>query len=143
MFQALDAPKIVNKINQNTQALVHFLEKNKNIESLYWSRSEKSKKNFDSFSKDSDSVGGLITLSVKNISLKKFYDKIKILKSPSFGTYFSLICPFMYLAHYDLVNNPEGRAYLKNLGIDPDLIRVSVGSEKIEEILAIFKEALE
>jgi cystathionine gamma-synthase len=49
----------------------------------------------------------------------------------------------MYLAHYDLVNNPEGRAYLKNLGIDPDLIRVSVGSEKIEEILAIFKEALE
>jgi cystathionine gamma-synthase len=46
-----------------------------------------------------------------------------------------MMCPFMYLAHYDLVKSPEGRATLKARGVDPDLIRLSIGLEPVEAII--------
>jgi cystathionine gamma-synthase len=67
---------------------------------------------------------------------------VQVVKGPSFGVNFTLLCPFMYLAHYDLVSTPEGRKKLANLGIDPALIRVSVGAEPYEQIEAAFAEAL-
>ena len=54
----------------------------------------------------------------------------------------TLICPFMYLAHYDLVTTPEGRAELAASGIDPDLLRLCVGMEPVEEIIAALQAAL-
>lgn len=142
-YQLAQAPEIVKKINQNTLALVKFLQSNKNIGKVFWSLEEKSSENYLSFTDNKDKVGGVISFYLKNISLQEFYDRITILKSPSFGTHFTLLCPFMYLAHYDLVSQPGGRAYLKSIGIDPDLIRVSVGTEDTEEIITQFQQALE
>jgi cystathionine gamma-synthase len=68
---------------------------------------------------------------------------VRIAKGPSFGLKTSLLCPFMYLAHYDLVNCPEGRALLERNGIAPDLLRLSVGTEPVEEIIAALAEALD
>ena len=48
----------------------------------------------------------------------------------------------MYLAHYVLVTSDSGRTVLKEAGIDPELIRISVGAEPYEEIEAVFAEAL-
>jgi cystathionine gamma-synthase len=48
----------------------------------------------------------------------------------------------MYLAHYDLVTSEEGRTFLKSVGIDPELIRISVGEEPYEAIEQVFAEAL-
>jgi cystathionine gamma-synthase len=64
------------------------------------------------------------------------------MKGPSFGTEFTLVCPFMYLAHYELVTTDEGRNFLRSIGIDPDLIRISVGTEPIADIIEVFEEAL-
>ena len=64
------------------------------------------------------------------------------MNGPSFGTRFTLLCPFLYLAHYDLVTSKTGRAVLKEVGIDPELIRISVGIEAYDEIEAVFEEAL-
>ncbi|HMW60551.1 MAG TPA: PLP-dependent transferase, partial [Leptospiraceae bacterium] len=72
----------------------------------------------------------------------KFYDRITVAKGPSFGSVFTILCPFMYLAHYDLVQSEAGRRELASLHLDPDLVRVSVGIEPIEEIIAAFAEAL-
>ena len=36
-----------------------------------------------------------------------------MLKSPSFGTEFSLCCPYVYLAHYNLMKSKSGNALLK------------------------------
>jgi len=52
------------------------------------------------------------------------------------------VCPFMYLAHYELVTTDEGRNFLRSIGIDPDLIRISVGTEPITDIIEVFEEAL-
>jgi cystathionine gamma-synthase len=74
--------------------------------------------------------------------LAPFYDRLRLAKGPSFGLVTSLICPFMYLAHYDLVTTGAGRAELAANGIAPDLLRLSVGAEPAEEIIAALAEAL-
>ncbi len=45
----------------------------------------------------------------------------------------------MYLAHYDLVTQEQGRSFLKEVGLTRDLIRISVGIEPYEEIEAVSK----
>jgi cystathionine gamma-synthase len=62
--------------------------------------------------------------------LSRFYDSLPIVKGPSFGTTFSLASPFAYLAHYDLVSTPHGRAELRAAGLNPYLVRLHVGSEE-------------
>jgi cystathionine gamma-synthase len=74
--------------------------------------------------------------------LQPFFDALNVMKGPSFGTEFTLVCPFMYLAHYQLVTTDEGRNFLRSIGIDPDLIRISVGTEPIADIIEVFEEAL-
>jgi cystathionine gamma-synthase len=75
-------------------------------------------------------------------ALASVYDRLRIAKGPSFGLTTSLVCPFMYLAHYDLVTTPGGRALLAKNGISPDLLRLGIGAEPVEEILAALAEAL-
>jgi cystathionine gamma-synthase len=74
--------------------------------------------------------------------LAEFYDAVRLPKGPSFGMKNSLISPFIYIAHYDLVKNAAGRAELAANGIDPELLRLSIGSEPVEDIIAALAEAL-
>ena len=75
-------------------------------------------------------------------SARPFYDRLRLAKGPSFGMQTTLICPFMYLAHYDLVTSEAGRAELARNGLDPELLRLCVGAEPVEEIIAALAEAL-
>ena len=54
-----------------------------------------------------------------------------------------MMCPFMYLAHYNLVSTPEGREQLRSNGLDPDLIRLSIGLEPPEAIIEELDRALQ
>jgi len=74
--------------------------------------------------------------------LDEFYDRLRLPKGPSFGMRTTLICPFMYLAHYDMVTTMQGRAELKANGLDPDLLRLCVGTEPADEIIGALGEAL-
>jgi cystathionine gamma-synthase len=40
------------------------------------------------------------------------------------------------------VTTDDGRNFLRSIGIDPDLIRISVGTEPVEEIIRVFERAL-
>ena len=70
---------------------------------------------------------------------QNIYDNVK---SISIGMKITLICPFMYLAHYDLVTTPAGLAELAASKLDPDLLRLCVGIEPVDEIIAALGEAL-
>jgi len=48
----------------------------------------------------------------------------------------------MYLAHYDLVTTPAGLAELAASNLDPDLLRLCVGTESAADIIAALAEAL-
>jgi len=67
---------------------------------------------------------------------KKFYDSLKVSKGPSLGTKFTLVCPYVLLAHYDELD------WAESFGIPSHLIRVSVGLEDQDQLWKTFSEAL-
>lgn len=98
-------------------------------------------KNYQAMLRPGAGSGALITLELK-ADLRTVYDRLQVVKGPSFGLEFTLATPFLWLAHFSEVTTPEGRAGLRRAGLDPDLLRVSVGLEPIEEIWAAFAAAL-
>lgn len=136
-------PALVARINASTPRVVDFLRAHPKVDRVHWSGHADSARNYAAIARSPASAGSMISFTLREgESLASFYDRLRIAKGPSFGLKTSLLCPFMYLAHYDLVTTPEGRAYLAKQGISPDLLRLSVGAEPVEELLAALAEAL-
>jgi cystathionine gamma-synthase len=132
---------VVRAINESTPRVASFLSSHPGVERVAWALSPGSRANYLRIARTPGSTGGMISFSVKG-SIDRFYDRLRLPKGPSFGMRTTLICPFMYLAHYDLVNSAEGRAELGRNGLDPDLLRLCVGAEPAGEIIASLAEAL-
>ena len=66
----------------------------------------------------------------------RVYDALRLSKGPSFGTPFTLVCPYTLLAHYHELDWAEG------CGVSANLLRVSCGSEPFDVLQAAFEEAL-
>ncbi|MBL8020838.1 MAG: PLP-dependent transferase [Leptospirales bacterium] len=132
---------VVAQINSNVMRLAHFLSNSPSVAKVYWAYADASRRNFEKYERQSNAPGGIITIELK-MPLDRFYDRISVAKGPSFGSIFTILCPFMYLAHYDLVNSVQGQKYLRSLGLNPDLVRISVGIEPIDEIIEAFSVAL-
>jgi len=133
--------QVLQQINWNTLALAEYLEQHPTVKQVHWAYAEDSKENYIQLSTKQNAPGGLITIDL-NGPMQPVHDKLRLLKSPSFGTTWSMICPFMYLAHYDLVSTSQGKAFLHDNNINPELLRISVGSEPIEPLMEVFDEAL-
>jgi cystathionine gamma-synthase len=86
-------------------------------------------------------AGALITLELRG-DMRRVYDRLAVGKGPSFGLRYTLTAPFLWLAHFEEVTTEQGRAGIRAAGLDPDLLRISVGLEPIEEIWAAFDAAL-
>ena len=86
-------------------------------------------------------AGSIITIELK-VPMAPVYDKLRMIKGPSFGLTFSLAAPFLWLSHFENVTSEVGRAQLREIELDPDLLRLSVGLEPVEEIWAVLAEAL-
>ncbi|PXA03778.1 hypothetical protein DDZ13_10855 [Coraliomargarita sinensis] len=138
-YEMSRAPEIIARMNENAARLCGFLRKHPAIKKVFAAGSEEPM----NAATKTDVPGGVV-ITVEFVGdMAKFYDAVNIMKGPSFGTRYTLLCPFMYLAHYDLVTTEEGRAWLRSIGIDPDLIRISVGEEDYEAIENTFREALD
>ena len=68
--------------------------------------------------------------------LEKVFDALSLSKGPSFGTAFTLVSPYVMLAHYQELDWAEG------CGVPPHLIRVSSGNEDPEVLRTAFSDAL-
>src|SRR6185369_1710555 len=100
-----------------------------------------SRENYQRIARTPEATGGVIPFTLRG-EMEPFYDRLRLPKGPSFGMQTTLICPFIYLAHYDLVTSAAGRAELAASRIDPDLLRLCCGTEPAEEIIAAIAEAL-
>ncbi|MDD3179032.1 MAG: PLP-dependent transferase [Opitutaceae bacterium] len=132
---------LITHTNATTARVVEFLQKHPAVRQVYWPLQPGSRANYLKLARHADAAGAMISFTL-NIPLEKFYDRVRIPKGPSFGMKNSLLCPFLYIAHYDLVSHPAGRAELLANGLDPELIRLSVGLEPAEKIIAVLAEAL-
>lgn len=137
-----DTGEVIARGNASAAAVVDFLRGHPRIETLHWSLEPRSRANTLRLARTPTSVGSMISFTVRG-PLARFYDRLALPKGPSFGMRNSLICPFIYLAHYDLVTSATGRAALAAHGLSPDLLRLSVGCEPADEIIAALREALE
>ena len=136
--QLQQAPRVVDCMYANANRLRQYLEQHDAVKRVYFANSSQwAQKN----STTKYPPCALITIELKG-SMRAFYDAARCMKGPSFGTRFTLLSPFMYLAHYDLVSSPKGSDQLRQIGIDPDLIRISVGEEPYSDIESAMGEAL-
>lgn len=133
-----DYASTVDQINRNTLEVARFLDRHPRVEEVHWAYSPPSRAHYASLAGSSERPGGIISFRLGG-RMADFYDAVPMPKGPSFGACFSLLCPFLYLAHYDLVSSPAGREELRRWGIEADLVRLSVGTEPVSAIL----EALE
>jgi cystathionine gamma-synthase len=134
---------VLARIHASTPQVVAFLEKHPAVKDVFWALHPASRENYLKLARTPDATGGMITFTLREIGgLEKFYDRLRLPKGPSFGMKSTLICPFMYLAHYDLVTTPAGLAELAASKLDPDLLRLCIGIEPVEEIIAALAEAL-
>ena len=134
-------PKVMTRINQNTMNFVHFLEKKKEIQNIYWVYKGDSSFHYSQYAKKENSPGSLVSFDLK-IPSQPFYDRIQVAKGPSFGVSFSILCPYLYLAHYELVKSKKGRAYLKENQLSANTLRFSLGIENLDKICEHFSFAL-
>lgn len=132
------APEAVSRMNANAARLFAYLKGHPAVRRIFYAGEEAG---FAPLEWAEGGGGAVLSIELTG-SMEAFYDAVRVMKGPSFGTRFTLLCPFLYLAHYDLVTSESGRALLGEAGIDPELIRISVGIEPYEEIEAVFVEAL-
>lgn len=136
-FEILDYEKRVKIISENTISLYKYFKTIPNITEI---KSVLEEQNFQNFSKiqKNDLIPGILSI-VFDRDLEYYYDKLEMAKGPSLGTEFTIAMPYVYLAHYDYLKSENGLNYLKELGLNPNLLRVSVGMEPIENIIKVFQ----
>ncbi len=123
-------------INTNADKLANFLSNHTSVHSV-WHPSLTQTANYDFVKRKGGGYGGLLSFTLNHPKkAPKVYDALKFSKGPSFGTFFTLVCPYTLLAHYHELN------WTEDCGVPTNLLRVSVGTEDPDHIISVFEEAL-
>ena len=122
----------IEKTNASQLELTEFLNSHNKVKKVYWAYQESTGEYYRKIAGDNQ-PGCVVSFEI-NGNFKEFYDNLELLKSPSFGTEFSICCPYIYLAHYELIQSASGRKKLKHADLSPELLRLSVGLEDPSEI---------
>ena len=113
----------------NTKELVEYFKSASCVDELFYTTFE------------NGSFCPVVSITFKK-DFKFFYDSLNFPKGPSLGTEFTLLMPYTYLAHYDFIESKKGQEFLKLNDIPIDLLRISVGTENINEIIKEFDRVL-
>lgn len=135
------APAIVARLNASTPRVVAFLSHHPSVERVWWSRQDATATNYRRIARTADACGAVVSFTLRR-PLADFYDRVALPKGPSFGMSTTLLCPYVYLAHFDLLPGRSDGRELARAGLAPELLRLSVGTEPVEEIIAALAAAL-
>lgn len=130
------------RMEAGLREVVRFLESRPEVRAIHWSRAARTGANFARVARDDRACGGMLSFELK-VSMERVHDAVRLAKGPSFGMETTLISPFIWLGHYDLVTSENGRRELAENGIDPNLLRLSVGTENPAAIIAELAAALD
>ncbi len=139
--QIIQMEKVSRTLSHNAAELARRLSKHPAVVKVRTADTGSTADNFKALQRTGAGAGCLITIELKG-EMRAAYDKLDLVKGPSFGVEFTIASPFLWLAHFDQVISPEGRASVRAAGLDPDLLRISVGLEPVEEIWTAFEAAL-
>lgn len=130
-----DYAKRMKVVNASGEQLAAWLAGHPAVAQV-WHPSLNQREHYDAVRREQGGYGGLLSFVLKAPKkTPKFYDALRLCKGPSFGTNFTLVCPYVMLAHYDETEWTEA------CGVPTHLLRVSCGTEPFERIVAAFEEA--
>jgi cystathionine gamma-synthase len=129
-----------NIMNYNAEKVLKLFQESPLISKIYYPSvtSAESKRHYDAVKKENGGYGALISIVFKDeIDAICFFNTITLSKGPSLGTNFTLVCPYAILAHFKELDE------VAKWGVDPNLVRLSIGMEKTDELIKSLKEALD
>ncbi|MEI8037641.1 MAG: PLP-dependent transferase [Verrucomicrobiota bacterium] len=129
-------PQRMATVNANGLELAAWLADHPAVAQV-WHPSLTTREHYDSVRKKDGGYGGLLSFVLKSPKkTPKVYDALRLSKGPSFGTPFTLVCPYTLLVHYRELEWAEA------CGVPANLLRVSCGLEPIAALIAAFDQAL-
>ncbi|KAF4877656.1 Cystathionine gamma-synthase [Colletotrichum siamense] len=127
----------IRQMNINAEAISKLFISNPLIKRVYYPRYNADKANYEACRLADGGYGGLMSVVFhRKEDAITFYDNMEGAKGPSLGTNFTLTSPYVVLAHMKELE------WASNLGVDPYLVRFSVGMEDTDRLLEIFRKAL-
>eukprot|EP00730_Choanoeca_flexa_P016907 TRINITY_DN8073_c0_g1_i1.p1 TRINITY_DN8073_c0_g1~~TRINITY_DN8073_c0_g1_i1.p1 ORF type:complete len:940 (+),score=250.13 TRINITY_DN8073_c0_g1_i1:191-3010(+) len=124
------------RVSASAEALADYLAQHPAVDKVHYPKYNNPEQ-FRSIARNDETWGGLMSVILKDESkASAVYDALRVPKGPGFGTNFTLVCPYTLLAHYQELD------FVRQHGVDPNLLRVWVGLEPVDEIIAAFEEAL-
>ncbi|CRK27340.1 Cystathionine gamma-synthase like protein [Verticillium longisporum] len=128
----------IERTNINSEALCDILSASPLVKRVYYPKVNPTRANYEACRLPDGGYGALLSVTFhRRECAMAFFDAVETAKGPSLGTNFTLTSPYVLLAHYQELE------WAAQFGVDPDLIRVSVGLEETEELKSIFTRALE
>lgn len=127
-------------MNHNAEVVLNLFLDSPLISKVYYPSvtSAESRKHYDTVKREKGGYGALMSIVFKDqIDAICFFNTIKLSKGPSLGTNFTLVCPYSILAHFKELEE------VSKWGVDPNLIRLSIGMENAEELISTIKDALD
>lgn len=129
-----DFPKRVRRTSQNAAALAGFLRSHPSVAEVYYPGPGDG---LDEILRPGADRGCLLSFVLHNAAAAPaVFDQLRICKGPSLGTNYTLACPYTLLVHYQELD------WAERCGVPRHLIRVSVGLEETDDLLARFTDAL-
>ncbi len=127
----------VEAINDNAEIIFEFLEQHPAVERVYYPIVETPDFYETAMRNDESGYSGLMSILLKNPTetTPPFYDALPVTKGPSFGTNFTLACPYTMLAHYKELD------WVAERGVDANLLRIWIGLEEPEDLISRFETA--
>ncbi|KAK7943238.1 cystathionine gamma-synthase [Apiospora aurea] len=127
----------IDRVNTNAEAICDTLVAHPNVLNVYYPKFNDSRPNYEACKTPHGGYGGLLSCTLQNKEQAiAFYDALDTAKGPSLGTNFTLTSPYVLLAHYQELD------WAASYGVDPSLVRVSVGLEETELLKSVFAKAL-
>ena len=113
--------------NRSCKILAHRLQQHPAIASVYHPSTSRS---FHDLMRPGAGYGCLLSFELHGgtAAASRVYDCLPLNKGPSLGTTFSLICPYVLLAHYDELD------WAAHCGLPSHLLRLSVGLEEPDDL---------
>lgn len=125
----------IDRVNANAEAICEVLIGHPSVKKVYHPKYNGSRPHYEACRTPGGGYGGLLSCTLKTkAQAMAFYDALDTAKGPSLGTNFTLTSPYVILAHYRELD------WAASFGVDPDLIRISVGLE--EDLKSVFANAL-
>ncbi|KAL8856922.1 MAG: hypothetical protein Q9178_006511 [Gyalolechia marmorata] len=119
----------IARINLNAEAIC--------MKDVYYPKFSSTRPFYDRHRSPTGGYGGLLSVTFKTRpEAIAFYDALETAKGPSLGTNFTLSSPYTLLAHYTELD------WAAKYGVDPDLVRMSVGLEDTAELCSMIERAL-